>query len=304
MVPELPIQVRQVVSSARMVVKRVANRMPLAATVADYVWFHLRHAWFHSRRPGPGRIMDTRHSDLLAEIRENGFAVLPRYLSPEKCARCVSDFERIVKENGECVQRNSDLRVFGAEEVSETIRAFHDDTFLESLCNQYHRARTINAFTLANKVESLPGSLGSGEGWHKDSSFRQFKAILYLNDVNETCGPFQVIRGSHKLSTYLSDIRLGRLGFRNLRISEEQLTRIIERAPERLHTLTGGPGTLILVDTACIHRGAPPLGGERYALTNYYVERWQIGEPYLAAFRPINSESLRNKCKNWDALRR
>ena len=69
---------------------------------------------------------------------------------------------------------------------------------MKSIADAYCSAKLANAFTLFNKVETLPGSKGSGEGWYKDSSFRQFKAFLYLSDVGENDAPFQVILKSNK----------------------------------------------------------------------------------------------------------
>ena len=183
--------------------------------------------------------------------------------------------------------------------MSETIRPFAHDRFLANTSNHYSGVKTANAFTLANKVDSLEGSRGSGEGWHKDSSFRQFKAILYLNDVHENNGPFQLIAKSHGLKHYLRDMRAGGLRFRHLRISDDQVERILAPAPDRLTTITGRAGTLILVDTASIHRGRPPVKGVRYALTNYYVERWQIDAAFLDAYRPVSAEKVWKMREDW-----
>jgi hypothetical protein len=140
-----------------------------------------------------------------------------------------------------------------------------------------------------NEVLSKPDSLGSGEGWHKDSSFRQIKTFLYLADVDENDGPFQLLAKSHKLLGYLKHIRLGNMQFRELRISSSQMEKILKKEGDQLKTFTGKAGTLIIADTAAIHRGKPPNGGKRYALTNYYVKPDQITDEFIKGFQPANS---------------
>ena len=44
----------------------------------------------------------------------------------------------------------------------------------------------------------------------------------------------------------------------------------------RIKTLEGKAGTLILVDTSMIHRGKPLNHGSRYAITNYYYPYFSI----------------------------
>ena len=53
--------------------------------------------------------------------------------------------------------------------------------------------------TMANKVSYIKNNEGSGGGWHKDAYYTQFKSILYLTDVNNENGPFELIRNSNKI---------------------------------------------------------------------------------------------------------
>ena len=260
----------------RLAVKRVAGMVPRLATTFDYARFRFSH-----RQRWP-----PEHSSVLREIREHGYVMVPGYFDADQCNRCIADFERLIVDEPGHVQRASDVRVFGIEDLSPIIRRFADDPYLLALARAYNGTATVNAFTLANRVDAVRGSRGSGEGWHKDSSFRQFKAFVYLNDVNADNGPFQLIHASHALSDYLHDMRIGGLSFRHLRISDDQVNRIVGDT-NRLKTLTGARGTLLLVDTAAIHRGCPPIRGTRYALTNYYVEPKQITREFVDAYKPV-----------------
>ena len=106
--------------------------------------------------------------------------------------------------------------------------------------------------------------------------------------MGENDAPFQVILKSHKIKDYLSDMSITGMQFRELRISNEQVDKILQKDPDRLHTFKGKAGMVILADTALIHRGKPPEGGTRYALTNYYVKKDEITDEFIKAFQPIN----------------
>ena len=65
--------------------------------------------------------------------------------------------------------------------------------------------------------------------------------------------------------------------------------KILNESPDRLKTITGNAGTMVLVDTSIIHRGLPLEEGIRYALTNYFFENTQINSHLVEHFAPIVS---------------
>lgn len=270
----------------RKLIKTIAHAFPGLSTIADYYWSTRNRVTFPAL---------PQTEQLLAKLDEDGFAVVKDYWSDNKCARALGDIEAMIRERPDHVVRTSDIRVNGAEEFSSSIEIFHSDPMLQRISDMVHGQRTFCGFTLANKVESHPISKGSGEGWHKDMSFIQFKAFLYLNDVCDDCGPLQIIRSSHRLGDYLQDMRRGGLKFRHLRISDEQMEVILKADPSRLTTMSYPAGTLLLVNTGCIHRGKPPAGGVRYALTNYYYTPSALTEETLMAFRPANPGKARTR---------
>ena len=226
---------------------------------------------------------------ILYEIQKNGYVVIPDFIDKEFCNNCIKDIDLMMKNHQEVVQKYSDLRIFGSEHFSENIMRFADNKFLKTLANHYNTIETDNGFTLANVIEFSEDSkkLGSGGGWHRDSKNRQFKSILYLNDVTEENGAYQIIKKSHKVLPLLDDIKTGGLDYKIVRYSDQQINKILNKNPERLHTLTGKAGTLIIKDCSAIHRGSPLKSGIRYALTNYYFYLNQINTTLTKHFAPI-----------------
>ncbi len=281
----------------REIAKQLAHTAPLPATLVDFARFKVSHS---------SRLSSHLSGDasIIARIRNKGYIAIENYASEDYCRRCIADIDQMVDSGAPYVHQASDLRVFGAETLSENIRQFAEDPYLANMSDHYSCVETANIFTLGARLVHHAGNAGSGEGWHKDMAFRQFKALLYLNDVDEDNGPFQLVEGSHKVTEYLKDMWHGGLGFHEIRFTDDQIERMTAGHPERIRSVTGKRGTLILVDTAVIHRGRPPITGMRYALTNYFMERYQVTEDMIQHYNPASHDKVRRLGQNWDSLRR
>jgi Phytanoyl-CoA dioxygenase (PhyH) len=235
----------------------------------------------------------------LRGVRRDGVVVVPRYLDAGRCALLKSEVDRVIATQGGYVHRRADERVYGAEVVSEPIRSVHDDAHLESLARAYQRAPTVNGFTLAARLAYTDGKRGSGPGWHRDNWFQQFKAIIYLTEVTEDSGPFELILRSHRAAPRAADMRRYGFRFKQGVFSEAEIDALVRHEPDRLFTAMGAAGTLILVDTSTAHRGAPIREAVRYALTNYYYPPRELD--YLYRYF---SPNLRSACRDLAPWRR
>ncbi|MAL64472.1 MAG: hypothetical protein CMF94_00060, partial [Candidatus Marinimicrobia bacterium] len=86
-------------------------------------------------------------------------------------------------------------------------------------------------------------------------------------DVKISGGPFQLVKKSNKLMTTLGISLKFKKGYPDTRFSNAEIKNLDK---EKIKTLTGLAGTLIMFDGSLIHRGSPIKEGFRYALTNYY----------------------------------
>ena len=94
--------------------------------------------------------------------------------------------------------------------------------------------------------------------------------MIYLTEVDEQNGPFEILPGSHRLMNLISHIKYADLKYNQYRLSEKQVKKIENQTGKRRKTIKGRPGTVILFNSSTIHRGSPIINGDRYSLTNYY----------------------------------
>jgi hypothetical protein len=230
--------------------------------------------------------------DIVSQIRENSFAMIPNFYSEEECQILRDEIDTLIEKRR--AEKNlwmdpfeADHRCFAAELDSEVIAKFHNDPFLLSVAENYFRGKIGNSNTLAAKIVYKKGNIGSGQGWHRDANHFQFKAIVYLCDVDIVNGPFQIIKGSHKLGRVLRDTVIMDAEPLKTRFSDKQVNRLIDRYPDDYKVLTARAGTLIFADVSSIHTGMPlSEGGYRYTLFNYYYPSYML-EPMRKMFQNI-----------------
>ena len=165
---------------------------------------------------------------------------------------------------------NSGKHVFVEKPLSNQ---YDQANYLKSIGEEYSNNKLKNLMTMANKTIFRKKNKGSGNGWHRDSINIQYKSILYLNDVNADNGAFQIIENSKSKNEILKFLILNNLDPSKTSFSENLIKKNLKDKKLKLKTLIGKKGTLILVDTSCIHRGSPLKTGIRYAITNYYYPK-------------------------------
>ena len=223
-------------------------------------------------------------------VRRNGVHVVENFLPEARCALLRAEVDSLMTKRPEAVQvdaHGADHRVFLGLTPPGALGEMYSNIRLAVCAAAFLGADVINLATLAGRLTAVPDNLGSGGGWHRDSFTNQFKAIIYLSDVGKDNGPFQYIRGSHRLSAMIRDRRSAALGVAQSRVGNDEIKKLIEKNADRLITLMGSAGTLILADTTGLHRGMPIAAGTRHALTNYYYAPRTITAARRDHFKPI-----------------
>lgn len=222
-------------------------------------------------------------------VRNDGVCAVSGFYDPATCAELRQQIIDVTERFPSVVHSRSngaDRRVFGAEAAAEGVRAFAGEPRLLNAARTVLGRDTANAFTLAGIITYREGNLGSGEGWHRDSFFDQFKAMIYLTDVSEENGPFEYILRSHIARQKFSDHKKHGVPLIS-RIDDPSVRKLIAAEPDRHRVVTASMGTLLLADTTGIHRGMPLKSGERFALTNYYYPGKALRPKLFDHFSPV-----------------
>jgi hypothetical protein len=103
--------------------------------------------------------------------------------------------------------------------------------------------------------------------WHRDpEDLKLIKVFIYLNDVDERCGPFSYIPRTHPFGDEV--LAAHRLETKK-RLPDDRMVRTFP--PEAWRVCTGPAHTMILADTVGYHRGGKPMIGRRILITFTYT---------------------------------
>lgn len=257
------------------------------------------HDVLSAKRPDLDRLLDS--------VRTHGVVAVPDYWTADQCALARAEIDRIIRENPDQVQKHSngaDKRMFGVESASNILMEFHADPFLRQFGELLGGLDIYNFATLAGRIDATSENIGSGAGWHRDANSFQYKSIMYLSDTTAENGPFEYLIASHTSLRAAVDVALADIvNPDSTRFTDEDVGRICARGVER-RSFPAKAGTLLLVNTAGIHRGMPLQQGARYALTNYYYHGYEVDEERIEKFSPLipgAANRIRNDMRAWSA---
>lgn len=184
-------------------------------------------------------------------------------------------------------QKDGDIR-YWAVDVS-TIPGLH--RLVEFGQREFRNATgedPLFAFVMVNTIDAERSPNGSGGGWHRDSSRRQYKAFMYLTEVTRpTQGAFCFMPGSNSRWFWLASM------------AHRVITGANRYSDRAIHALTTfgfravpvllPAGVPFFVNTSLIHRGLPITEGVRVMATLYLFE--DIGK-MAADFKELRAAQM------------
>jgi hypothetical protein len=218
-----------------------------------------------------------RERGAVADLKRDGYAVIagfwPReralelrdrlgqYLQPEESR----DFESgaYIRFWDNRAYDEGVRRLYHVDKEIPELKEFRHDPFVMKVVEAYY------GFPMHSGVLVFQHNTKSNANTryhHVDVYSKEFKAFLYLDDVDHGNGPFTYLRGTHK-SHYR---RIRRQVLWNgdgspTSFFEDDLGPLLQREVE----ITGPAGTLILADVRGFHRGSPQIDRSRSVLVNY-----------------------------------
>ena len=174
------------------------------------------------------------HSDtewIIEKLSKEGFCTIKDFWSEEKCFNGKNDIDELLINYPQYIQskNKSDYRVYGAEKISDNINCFAKNKLLMSVAENYNKKNSRLGFTLAAKMPAKENNKGSGEGWHRDGFYRQFKTLLYLTDVGKDNVSFELIFNSQKCKNLIEDIKTADLKYMQHRLSDFEINKILQK---------------------------------------------------------------------------
>jgi hypothetical protein len=211
-----------------------------------------------------------------SQLNDQGYAIIPNYLAHIEALKLGTTVEEALTAYREDINHKEDKRIFGIENLIPEFDAFKHDKNLQNLSYHVNQKLISCRYVMANVLEA--GKFGSsGQGWHRDAFGTQFKAMIYLTDVNEENGPFEIVPESHKVSNIITLVAKGILKFKQNRITDAEANEAITQTGMSVK-IAAKAGTLIVFNSTTIHRGHPIKSGKRIAATNYYLPEQFVDE--------------------------
>lgn len=127
------------------------------------------------------------------------------------------------------------------------------------------------SLVMVNYIDAERSPTGSGGGWHRDSFRAQYKAIVYLTDVERASqGAFCYLPHSNgRLFRAASALYRGFTG--GNRYSDDLIDRLLKLGVATQVVLSKA-GVPFFINTSLIHRGLPIFEGHRIAAFVYMFE--------------------------------
>jgi hypothetical protein len=125
--------------------------------------------------------------------------------------------------------------------------------------------------------------------WHRDKEdWRMIKVAVYLNDVDESGGPYQSVTAD--TNTWLKANLAPYQG-----LTHDAMQQLLATKPtddDWLVSCIGATGTVIFTDTArCYHRGKPPIDTDRSAIFFHYFSS-RPKNPFYCDRAPLSNQQL------------
>lgn len=203
-----------------------------------------------------------KEEGILEELKLNGFAILPSFLSDDVCEHYIDRLEAVYKVQEEQFGKENLVAI---QELNMCRMPFLDDPeFLKLACDEWVVGlfeRFINGkmtLHLQNGIINRPGKVHHQTSWHRDLPYQNYtvsepiglNAFYCLTEFTSGNGGTVLLPNSHKIEQFPSN-------------------EFIEKHKVQLNV---PKGTLVLFDSFLYHRAGTNRSDQvRYGLNHLYV---------------------------------
>ena len=217
--------------------------------------------------------------DIKTNLTTYGWSILPKLLPNKIVKEIKSNIDQLSrKPETEVNFAGSEHRIWKAHKKSKYVNQFQifSDKVISELEKKERSAFDVLAIrnkTISTKKEDLKKGR-----WHLDSFRGQLKIFVFLTNVTENTGAFEMIPKTHKKYFKIIEALSGNIfspfdflrGTRSYAsFNDDYIEKLLKKGyPSKIFEVEAG--TIAIVDTSCMHRARPCINGSRYALTSYY----------------------------------
>jgi hypothetical protein len=231
----------------------------------------LTHAYFglRSRLSANSKELNNVERECTQQINNNSAYVIENYWSREKAFRIRDKLAEYHDVNEPFILGDSKkdelVRIYHVERLIPELKEFRFDPFVLNIAKAYNGFPSYSG-ALVYQHDTVYGREKSH--YHVDTFVRQFKSMMYLDDVDVGNGPFSYIPGSHrKRQLFIKKQLKGNKNNKDNVFDESEISSMLIK--ER--SVCVPAGSLLMMDVGCIHRGAPQTERSRSVLMNYIV---------------------------------
>ncbi len=220
---------------------------------------------------------------IVEKLFKNGIYAIEGYWSEEKCKKIKLELEQRVLDgknkdfkSGAYVRaRSNDLnfdngviRMYHADKEVDGLCSFRFDRKISNIAEAYYGYPVFSSFIAFQ--HNKPSEKGT-RGYHVDGWVDEFKAFLYLEDVNKEKGPFAYLKGSN--NAFIKRYKRMIKRFDGLKPNTSFSEKETGEYSKKEIALSAKAGTLILADVSGFHRGLPQLSTTRSLIYNNFFSK-------------------------------
>lgn len=225
--------------------------------------------------------LDERQEKALADLRRDGYAVIPEYWARERALAMRDQLEAFLADGTDKdFPEGGYLRFWDGRPYDQGVRRlYHVDKVVPELGEVRFDPFVLE---IASAYYGIPFHSGmlifqhntqtneNTRTYHVDAFVREFKAFVYLDDVDPGNGPFAYVRGSHK--DHLRRLRKQVVGNEGGESPTTFFAKDLGSSIDNEVAVNGPAGTMILADVRGFHRGTPQVDRSRSVLVNYILK--------------------------------
>jgi hypothetical protein len=232
-------------------------------------------------RPDPSR---STRPDLVEGLMRDGVVSIEGFATPLQVKACRDEldpiFERVRAEQrakpGDLpAQQKFYNRLVQADELAPSSAFFYKSPLIWDVVRAYMSPRAESYRREAELRCDLRSEISPEDLFHFDTWHPNVKAFLYLTDVDDSCGPFRYLVGSHRPAAWRRkrEIEFESEGWDgswgHFFPGEVDYLKRTHGFEERVYAAKAG--TLIIGDYRGLHRGTPlQVGGRRVLLNQVF----------------------------------